>query len=326
MPGGARPKVQHYVPQFVLRQFVERKNQIWVFDKATDKKFRTNVRNIAGETGFYDFDMGGIKFSYEPSLTELETDASHIIKKLIRTESLSELVDEERLTLSRFLAVQFLRTRQWRDTFDSVTEQLTKALEERGATEEFLAQLKSESPESTKDTHMRALRCAGEHASFFLHKVWVLLKAPKKNPFWISDNPISLQNMNDYKPYGNLGLGVKGIEIYFPISRHLSLAMWCPTIVEKFYDSFSVYRDTLVSTPKLAASMYKNPVFMEQLHSGIEHGDAVPSSPENIMNHNHLQVTWSSRFVFASTSDFSLAEKMIASDRRFRKGLAPTIG
>ena len=294
MPGGSSAKVQHYVPQFVLRHFTEHKNQIWVFDKQTDKKFRTNIKNIAAESGFYDFQIQGVKFTFEKSISELEHDASHVFKELVRTESLAQIDHEQRVTLSRFFAVQFVRTRQWRHVFDNITAQLTDTLKERGATEELRSELPNPTPESTKDTHMRALQDAGKFASYFQNKNWVLLKATKKNPFWISDNPIALQNMNDYSPVGNLGLGVKGIEIYFPVSRRLSLAMWCPSIVEKFQESYSAYRRVLKIDAKLAASNVEDPLFLEHLHQGIEHGRAVPSSLDNITNHNHLQVMWSS--------------------------------
>lgn len=50
-------KQQHYVPKLLLRGFAEGPNeQVYVFDKATDRAFRTSIRNIAGEVGFYDID------------------------------------------------------------------------------------------------------------------------------------------------------------------------------------------------------------------------------------------------------------------------------
>ncbi|MDB5789306.1 DUF4238 domain-containing protein [Caballeronia mineralivorans] len=49
-------KVQHYVPQFLLRNFgTGKKDQLHVFNKATDKTFLTNARNVAAESRFYDF-------------------------------------------------------------------------------------------------------------------------------------------------------------------------------------------------------------------------------------------------------------------------------
>ena len=46
--------VDHYVPQFLLKNFSvdPNKPQVWAYDKSTGRSFRTNVRNIAAEKGF----------------------------------------------------------------------------------------------------------------------------------------------------------------------------------------------------------------------------------------------------------------------------------
>jgi len=51
-------KNEHYVPQFILKNFtVGNGKQIYVFDKHDEKSFKTNIRNIAAETGFYNFNI-----------------------------------------------------------------------------------------------------------------------------------------------------------------------------------------------------------------------------------------------------------------------------
>jgi uncharacterized protein DUF4238 len=52
----AKVKNQHTVPQSYLRRFAVQRDMIWVFDKVTRRSFLTNVRNVASEAGFYDFD------------------------------------------------------------------------------------------------------------------------------------------------------------------------------------------------------------------------------------------------------------------------------
>jgi hypothetical protein len=48
-------KTQHYVPQFLLKNFAEpEKDQIHVFDKQEERTFRAHVRKVAAETGLYD--------------------------------------------------------------------------------------------------------------------------------------------------------------------------------------------------------------------------------------------------------------------------------
>jgi hypothetical protein len=43
---------------------------------------------------------------------------------------------------------------------------------------------------------------------------------------------VVLQNNNDFAPYGNLGLAVRGIE-HLPLSSTLMLALYCPSIREE---------------------------------------------------------------------------------------------
>jgi hypothetical protein len=96
-----RKAAQHYVPQFILRNFAcnEKKTQIWVFSKKTSKIFQTNIRNVASEKDFYDIPIDGKEFSFDPTLTQLETYAAPIIKKIVKEENLEILALITRLFL-----------------------------------------------------------------------------------------------------------------------------------------------------------------------------------------------------------------------------------
>jgi hypothetical protein len=217
-------KNQHYVPRFILKRFTERKDQIWVFDKQKHLKFKTNIKNIGAETGFYDFKFKEYEATFEPSLGEIEGNVSSIIKKITREESIA-IPSNERIALSNFFALQFVRTPQWRHMWDNLNKSLAQALRDRGLNPEDIKDYEEPSEEKTKLVHMRQVYEHGEFAPHFFNKIWVLLKTTERHPFWISDNPISLQNMNDFGSHGNIGLAVKGIEIYFPISKTLCIGM-----------------------------------------------------------------------------------------------------
>lgn len=48
------PKKQHYVPQFLLRNFaIDNTEKLFTFDKQQNKVFSTTVRDSASENGFY---------------------------------------------------------------------------------------------------------------------------------------------------------------------------------------------------------------------------------------------------------------------------------
>ena len=75
--------VQHYVPQFLLRNFCAgAKPKIWAFDKNTGKSFETNVRNIAGEREFYDLSVGDATLSLEEGLDALLRRLRHTLLEL----------------------------------------------------------------------------------------------------------------------------------------------------------------------------------------------------------------------------------------------------
>jgi hypothetical protein len=66
-------KVQHYVPQFLMRNFGNgKKDQVWVYDKSSNRSFPSNTKNLASENRFYDFEYQGQPLSIEPWLSELE--------------------------------------------------------------------------------------------------------------------------------------------------------------------------------------------------------------------------------------------------------------
>lgn len=105
-------KNQHYVPQFILRNFtVDDGKQIHVFDKQDEKSFRTNIRNIAAETGFYNFDIKEYKFTIELGLSDLESSTCVAFEKIIKERSISNLDDDDRSKIAYFISVQIYRTR-----------------------------------------------------------------------------------------------------------------------------------------------------------------------------------------------------------------------
>ena len=86
-------KIQHYVPQFLLKNFtIGKKLQVWVFDKQTGKIFKSHVKNVASENGFYNFTIKGNEYTIEPSLSDVETHASKIVKGIIRNKRIGGII------------------------------------------------------------------------------------------------------------------------------------------------------------------------------------------------------------------------------------------
>src|SRR6185312_6591216 len=143
------PKVknQHYVPQSYLKRFANDQEQIWFFDKVTRASQRTNIRNVASATYFYDF---GAKVQQD-------------IEAKLATVSESELpVDVRRVLLDpQFVEHSMAKTEgDFADTLDEVirtvdaTQVLTQDQKERMAY--FLVVQMSRGPEFRK-THLERL-------------------------------------------------------------------------------------------------------------------------------------------------------------------------
>lgn len=303
-------KVQHYVPRFLLRHFgTGKKDSIHVFDKLTGAAFTTNVKNVAAESRFYDYRVGGQGFTIEPSLSKLESLAKPIIKSVLEADSLNSLSTEDRGKLSIFLAIQFIRTKSFRERFRELPKQLEESLRRKEGPEADLSAISHlfkvpTDNEITQQTIHHMSR-AEEYAVQFGNKLWVLISTDVRHPFLISDNPIGLQNRIDHGLLGNIGLAIHGIEIYFPLSPRRALAMWCPT-----------HEAMLLQ----AASAQGSHSFFHDVLRAMDSGAPLAYAPEFVRNFNSLQVGYAERFVFSATNDFSLAREMIATHESYKTG------
>jgi hypothetical protein len=324
MPG----EQQHYVPQFLLKNFTHgKKPKIFVYDKSNDKRFHTNIKNVAAENGFYDLEVEDTVLTMEPGLAHLEANTSRIIRKLTKTRSIKSLSEDEVAILAVFLAVQFVRTKEHRLRFEHLGELFAQKLRDRGAAAENIEGVTG-SPGSVPEDKLfglRSLAGAKEFVPHFLNKAWLLLETTPKNPFFISDNPIGLHNEIDHGPYGNIGLAVRGIEIYLPISSTLCLNLLCPTTAEEFRKAYEKLRMLDRVAPGLADSAMKEPAFARAFCDGLINGTPIPLVEDNVTMINSLQVVYSSRFVYCETNAFELVERMIRDNQKYREGLKPEI-
>ncbi len=212
---------QHTVPQLLLRRFAtgsRRKPHFWTFDKQTGKEFRTLVRNVASEGGFYDFVVNGKRHSVDPAMGRLESTVSQDICKIVETRSLPA-DPETRIRLATFVAIQKLRTDAQRQQYWDFGELLRQTLKERegpGAADFIPTSTKEQSYAEAISMIPYLTRSAVPH---ILSKSWILYGTSHQSPFYISDNPVAMFNTLNQNPLvGTTGLAVPGIEIYLPIS------------------------------------------------------------------------------------------------------------
>lgn len=319
---------QHYVPRFLLKNFTHgKKPKIFVYDKSNNKRFQTNIKNIAAENGFYELELPDGILTLEPGLAHLEANAAGIIKKLVYEKTIKALNEDEVAILAVFLAVQFVRTKEHRLRFEHLGKLFSQKLRDMGATEENIEEV-TKGPVGVPEDKLIGLKSvlgAKEFVPYFLNKVWVLFETTRKYPFFISDNPLTLHNEIDHGPYGNIGLAVRGIEIYLPISTTLCLGLLCPTIAEEFQKAHQNMKMLDQMAPGFADSVMNKPAAAREFCEGLVNGTPISIIEDNVTMINSLQVMYSSRFVYCETDSFGLVERMLSDNKNYREGLKPTV-
>lgn len=318
-------KVQHYVPQFLLRNFGNgKKDQVWVFDKSSNRSFPSNTKNVASESRFYDFKSEGQQLSIEPWLSEMEKQAKLVISAILEADSLSTLAHEQKQVLASFLAVQFTRTKTFREEWNAFPRMLREHFEKNGdqvAPGSPVEELLREIPENDlkEQTARIVFSAPATYAAHFLNKDWVLAATSKKHSFLLSDNPLTRQNMTDRPLRGNLGLATPGIEIYLPLSPTRALAMWCPTLTDL------VHRRAQSLSGGQWPGDISDPEGAIALSDSLLKGTPVQYSPANVENFNSLQVALSERYIFSTLNDFHLAKTMLGEYPNLRQGPRSTV-
>lgn len=315
-------KNQHYVPQFLLRNFTYRKHQIHVFDKKTDKQFSSHTKNVASENGFYNFsiDRSGTKYTLETSLSKLEARATTIINSVIANKSLNQLADDDRIDLAFFIAVQVVRTKDFRENFKDMSRQFTSVINERFGLEFDTSNMESEEY-LKRYTAESLLKIKDDFLPHFLDKVWVLYEAPKGESFLISDNPVSMYNSLPNRFGGsNIGFAVKGIEIYIPISSKLTIALNCRKLLEDLLTEVMKLKAEQTVSNDLDDNLQQKLIHTDLHLTRLMSGSAVAIDKEQVTHLNSLQVMYSNRYIFSSNKDFQLAKDIIEGNEDIKRG------
>jgi len=302
------------VPRFLLSNFAfskERNPKIWAFDKKEGRIFQTSVKGIAAKNYFYDFEFeDGIIGTLEPSLARLESEGAKTLRALIKSRNIKSLNPRDSVALAVFSAAQLLRTPNIRENLVRFNELIVEKFGQniRVGTEKLPPK-----EDWGKDAALASRKTIAQDSEYYarilLEKQWALYASPPGINFYISDNPIVMQNHKKSEFLSNLGIGCKGIEIHLPISSKLNFLMLCPeTAIE------------IVENERHAES-YGLPKLKNGYSNAFDTGMPVQLTPENMDNINSLQVIYSERFVYSKRKeDFVLAEKMLREHPEFRSG------
>ena len=329
---------QHYVPKFILRQFTinGEKERVRVYDKKNDTEFTTSIKNIMAERRFNEFHFDEYIASFEGVAGKIEEILLPIYRLVLEREALDHTPDQQ-AALAYFITFQFVRTKAHRDMWKQIDDGLRHKIESIGGKMEDIQGYEIPSENNLKKHHLLTLRqTMAEFAPIIAAKNFMLLKAPHNRSFYLGDAPVVMHNQQDFGFYGNIGLAVRGIEIYLPLSSKLVLCAFCPTIAKNMRDEWeqgqkarqielvqavSSGRLTIAGVARLREEMQPLDDYANLMIKKFEASGTVDAQDEQVDFINSLQTMHATRFVICKKGDLRLAKRHNDEFPKFRSGL-----
>ena len=318
-------KKQHTVPRFLLDKFGSgkkgKKRKLYTFDKHNSRKFQQSVFDATTRNTFYNIEDHSDKASLEPILGIYETEAAPLIKKITELKSVGWLSEDDRFKIATFVAVQRARSYGELQRIEHAIGALNGKLSTMGVTppEQIESELGSEGSSERKNLFLKMILDQKETVAHLMAKSWILYETNIRDPFFISDNPITLHNDIDMGFYSNLGIALKGIQIHLPISSTLTLALICPSISDSAIDGKRRVENLLTTAPHLVQQL-RNPLGVIELGKAFETGGTVKQPSESVRFLNSLQVSFSEQYVFCEKDHFALIKQMIEDNEQYKSG------
>jgi len=312
----------HYVPLVLLRNFSS-DEQICLFDKHSNKSFKTNIKNAFVEGDFNTVIGDGFTLEAEQIFGRAETAAAPILQSILEKKEIKHLGIDERATIATFVTIQHLRSKQSRRTFSIFREEMKRRFPD-------IPQSNFELPgfapnEADKYASLDFIaQNLGSLAQHIVQKDFLLVELDCAGAFWISDHPVVLHNDNPKGYESNLGLAVPGIQIYLPVSSLHALAFFCPTIKEelkKGADKASKIKNSFFAkffeSGNLGDAHARTLAQLSQakktidLHFRQHENQKIFFNAQNLIFLNSLQVQTAYRFLAGPQDDFTLAIDML---------------
>ena len=250
-------KHHHYLSQCYLKEFTKgrgKKSKLAVIDFREKKTFETIPRNVGGIRDFNRIDVEGVDPNMlERQISEFESDAARALKNLNETRDFSGNIKEIILNLIALIAIRSPERREHLRSFHAdIAERMTSlSFESKERWESRVKQIKGENPEFDDSVSYEEAKEFFESKNYTIEvareyhihmemvqmetiipllfgRSWILLTAnAETSPFITSDNPVCLNWKEPEKVpplYRNSpGFGLKGTQIYFPVSKDLAL-------------------------------------------------------------------------------------------------------
>jgi hypothetical protein len=243
-------KLQHYVPQYYLRGFIDAKEQLYVVDRPRQKFFRVPTKKVGGELYFNLINVKGLDpFAVEKALAEME---GIVAPALERVKAAKSLADEgDRSAVMNLIAAVTMRNPKRRAVIGEIVKQagqlsVAEGLSTEAKFNEFVSAMKAQGKKVSETYEEMRELVAGTPGRFkvpqefniltelrlhdhlvrrYEERKWqVVVAGERSGGFVTSDHPVCLR-WSDGQDHGNLspGLAVPHTEVTFPLSPQLVL-------------------------------------------------------------------------------------------------------
>jgi hypothetical protein len=246
----AEAKIQHYVPQYYLRGFIDAKEHLYVVDRPRAKFFRVPTKKVGGELYFNLINVRGIDpFAVEKALSDLEGLVAPALGRIKAAKSLAN--EKDRSAVMNLIASVTLRNPKQRgvvgeivnqvgqraaaeglstkEKFDEYVSMMKAQGKEVGETYEEMKELVAKTPGTFRPAQefsiLTELRFHDPLVRLYEGRKWQIVVAGEDSGgFVTSDHPVCLR-WSDDQDHGNLspGFAVQGTEMIVPISPQLAL-------------------------------------------------------------------------------------------------------
>jgi hypothetical protein len=237
----------HYLPQFYLKGFSQNEGKrIWVYDKKENRRYPTQVRSTANETGFYSTESGSTHVE-QYLANSIENPANPV---LIKIRNRQKITQQDKHLLANYMVTMMKRVPQSKEILKQrapiVAEEVQAELSEtfstmygeRNSSDELVQKLEIESKEILdryvnefpKDVWLKAI--PPEMTPRLVHclrtMTWVFLVSDDGPVFLTCDDPVCF--------FRGMGIDKLESEVTFPISSDIALWLtWRKDLLEGYY-------------------------------------------------------------------------------------------
>ncbi len=279
----SKPKKQHYVPQFYLRNFKDDSsdNIINCFNIKTKKPYKASIDKVAQKKYFYESSENNLEYK----LSQIEKESSKYINNLVKNKKYKYLNNLNiRANLSYFMSLQFIRTNDKREWIKNHSFELKEDISQKIEIPPKFQNLFDEFPldEHVKNWHLVYIeKFSLKFFKYFYFKKWILIENQTELNFWTSDNPITRWN-----PISPPGLAREYSFIFFPLSPKL-----CICLADPFH--FSNLNKSKVSSIRLNILKATSFKFKDEI---------------DVINNNLIEVDSCNMNVFSKDCDFEILQ------------------